>query len=553
MSKGRTIELLEDIIRLAGEREKSHLELLGKQSEQIKNLQRQTLSLQTTIKGLNQTVDTLNQSLKSLKEALIEKDGTLEGLENQNRGLSKMLFRESEKMARQKTAEGGSAPLATIPENPVSPTTAPPEESAARKRGNNNAKRKKHFDLEVIEEDVYPDDPNFNKEWARLIGKTTVTRYEYIPPRFIEHIYNIYRYSQDETVYSGKAPIAPLLNSAYDASFIAGMFQLRYIYSLPVERIIKLFGENGFSLEKSTAHGLLSKSAALLERLDEVLHHAILEDPYLSMDESYYTILTGEKNEQGKGVRKGYFWAALAYKSNLMHFFYKDGARTEKVLLDYIQGYEGAIQSDALCHYKLLETDSYPHILRLSCFQHNKRQFLDIKEDPQALEIINLINTLYQREHEIPDDAEPAERLRFRQEYAPPILAELQIKLLTIQADPDLLPRSQLAKATNYMLNEFKALTNCFLSAEYKLDNNAIERQMRYISLSRKNSLFCGSHEGARRAALFYSLACSCRLHGINTFDYFKDILNKMAIMSPTAPEQQLRDLLPDKWLTNKI
>ena len=50
---------------------------------------------------------------------------------------------------------------------------------------------------------------------------------------------------------------------------------------------------------------------------------------------------------------------------------------------------------------------------------------------------------------------------------------------------------------------------------EYEMDNNAIERINRYISLSRRNSLFCGSHQGAKRAALIYSLACSCRQRGI--------------------------------------
>ncbi len=54
-----------------------------------------------------------------------------------------------------------------------------------------------------------------------------------------------------------------------------------------------------------------------------------------------------------------------------------------------------------------------------------------------------------------------------------------------------------------------------------KLLDNLGERLMRYISLSRRNSLFCGSHAGAERTALIYSLACSCRLQGINTFEYF--------------------------------
>jgi transposase len=49
-------------------------------------------------------------------------------------------------------------------------------------------------------------------------------------------------------------------------------------------------------------------------------------------------------------------------------------------------------------------------------------------------------------------------------------------------------------------------------SNEYELDNNAIERQMKYIAFGRKNYYFAGSHDGARRAAVLYSLLGTCRL-----------------------------------------
>jgi transposase len=74
------------------------------------------------------------------------------------------------------------------------------------------------------------------------------------------------------------------------------------------------------------------------------------------------------------------------------------------------------------------------------------------------------------------------------------------------------------------------------------------ERLQRYISLSRGNSLFCGSHAGAERTALIYSLACSCRLNGINTFEYFTDILNRLAYISPNAPDEIFQKLLPNRW-----
>lgn len=66
---------------------------------------------------------------------------------------------------------------------------------------------------------------------------------------------------------------------------------MRYGYSLPVERIIRLFRESGFDINKSTAHSLLTKTYTLLEDLGEVLKKAMLEDSYINMDEFYFTTL----------------------------------------------------------------------------------------------------------------------------------------------------------------------------------------------------------------------------------------------------------------------
>ena len=134
---------------------------------------------------------------------------------------------------------------------------------------------------------------------------------------------------------------------------------MRYIYSMPVERIVKFFAENGFEMNKSTAHGLVKKAAQMIDRLEEVLRQAVREDDYLHMDESHYTVLDKEKKEAlGKASGKVYIWSALAHHLNLVHFFYEDGSRARKVLTQYIKPeYRGAIQSDGLGNYKILETD----------------------------------------------------------------------------------------------------------------------------------------------------------------------------------------------------
>jgi hypothetical protein len=49
---------------------------------------------------------------------------------------------------------------------------------------------------------------------------------------------------------------------------------------------------------------------------------------------------------------------------------------------------------------------------------------------------------------------------------------------------------------------------------------------------------------------MFYSLACSCRLLGINFFEYISDVINRAAAIPQKKPAdlQKYRELLPDRW-----
>ena len=56
-----------------------------------------------------------------------------------------------------------------------------------------------------------------------------------------------------------------------------------------------------------------------------------------------------------------------------------------------------------------------------------------IEGNKSAQKIIDIINTLYQREHEIPTESTREEILEYRQKYAPLILKELKGVLLDIK------------------------------------------------------------------------------------------------------------------------
>ena len=207
---------------------------------------------------MSATIDELRKEVASLENLLKERDENLDKANAQMRGMkATFLPKKSEKLA-----------LSARPQTREEKDAAEKERKAKIKaRGNNGAKRKDYFAVETKEEDVYPQDLDLNTSVA--VGVRDVIRYEMIRPSFVKHIYHIHTLRCGDVIASGKAPSAPLQNSRFDGSFIAGIAELRYLYSMPVERIVKYFQGNGFDLDKQTAYGLLKKTAELFDNLNK--------------------------------------------------------------------------------------------------------------------------------------------------------------------------------------------------------------------------------------------------------------------------------------------
>lgn len=498
----------------------NYKELAEISQAQNKVLMQTIESLQMTLASQSATIHSLSSEMKQLRELLLEKDKNVDKIIGQLNGLSKIA--SPVKTERRKA------------ESPIVTSCA----LAPKQRGNNGARRKVYENMEEIVEEVEPTHSEFKKGEALFISSRDVIRYKYIPPRLIKHIYRCKKYSFNGSVYEGVTPLSPFLNSNFDSSVLANLIQQRFIYGMPIERIVRFYHEMGIELPKQTAHGLLCKSAEMLDRLIPVLRDVVLSDPYLHFDETYHTII--DKRAEG-GSRKGYFWAALSSRTNLIHLFTSDGSRAKKVFTEYLPtSYAGAIQTDGYSSYKVLEGWDYPKAMRLGCIQHCKRKFIDIETQREAKDIIDTYNEFYHLRKTTEKEKWVEESLK--------VYDRLERKLRTIERDKTSVGNSILSKAVAYSLNELSSIRNIITSTEYDLDNNRIERPMRYISISRKNSMFCGSQKGAQRMALIYSLAISCRLNDRNTFTYFCDIINKLAHLSPTADNEELRNLLPDKW-----
>ena len=116
--------------------------------------------------------------------------------------------------------------------------------------------------------------------------------------------------------------------------------------------------------------------------------------------------------------------------------------------------------------------------------------------------------------------------LRSLQRYSKAMLEKIHKRLTAVKKRTVFPPDDPLLCDTEYALKQWEEIPRIFASPIYKLDNNEVERINRYISLTRRR-LTIGSHSGAETAALYHSLAISCRRCSINVFDYFCDIIDR--------------------------
>jgi transposase len=83
------------------------------------------------------------------------------------------------------------------------------------------------------------------------------------------------------------------------------------------------------------------------------------------------------------------------------------------------------------------------------------------------------------------------------------------------------------------------------------IDNNVAEREMKHVAIGRKNFLFAGSDKGGQTAAVLFSFTSSCNRHGIDSFAYLRDVLDRLAAGNVQA--DALPALLPDCWTATPI
>ena len=100
------------------------------------------------------------------------------------------------------------------------------------------------------------------------------------------------------------------------------------------------------------------------------------------------------------------------------------------------------------------------------------------------------------------------------------------------------------AKALDYSLKRWPALTRYLDDGALPIDNNRVENLIRPWALGRSNWLFAGSLRSGQRAANIMSLIQSAKLNGHEPYAYLKDVLARL----PTQKASEIGELLPQNW-----
>ena len=97
------------------------------------------------------------------------------------------------------------------------------------------------------------------------------------------------------------------------------------------------------------------------------------------------------------------------------------------------------------------------------------------------------------------------------------------------------------AKAMDYSLKRWAALSRYATNGCLPIDNNPVENAIRPIAIGKKNWLFVGSERAGKRAAAIQSLLATAKLNGLDPAAWLRDTLEKL----PTCPNSQIDSLLP--------
>jgi transposase len=333
-------------------------------------------------------------------------------------------------------------------------------------------------------------------------------------------------------------------------SFIAWIVTQRFAWYLPVYRQSQMLAGHGLRLDRSTAVRWIQRAAWWLEGLYARQLHFIHAQARIHVDETRMPVI-----DPGRGkVRIDQFWAhgvddrPWGGPARPAVCYVHARSRSHKTIAEQLGGYTGILQVDGYAAYKALEAsgDAPGSITLAFCLAHLRRRFVDLHKSTQSpitVRIIALLGKVYRIEAEIRGTSAD-HRLAVRQEKSKPLMADL--KQLLDDTLQRVSAKSALAEDIRYAQGHWRGLVRFLDDGRIEVDNNMIERQMRPIGISRRNSLFAGSDGGAKAWSILASLLQTAKLNGLDPYAWLNDVLAR--IVSGEVKNNELDQLLAWNW-----
>jgi hypothetical protein len=278
----------------------------------------------------------------------------------------------------------------------------------------------------------------------------------------------------------------------------------------------------------------------LLETLHEKYIAWLLSSGYLQIDETTLKVL-----EDGKGkCHLGYLWVLLDPVSRATYFHYHPG-RDHGLPLKLLQDFEGILQCDGYGAYETVQKLRPDQVRLVNCLAHMRRDFFEAKgnDEKRATEALAIIKQMYDVEAEARNlQLDHHQRLQLRQEKLKPLfdLFETWLNYHINQTTP----ASPIGKAIAYTLKRWKNMQLVLVDGSIEIDNNLVENAIRPVAIGRKNYLFAGSHEAAKRTAIIYTFFSACKQANINPDIWVLDVLYRIQNTKVT----ELHTLFPHNW-----
>ena len=395
--------------------------------------------------------------------------------------------------------------------------------------------------LPVVEEIIEPADltPDMVK-----MGEEITEVLEYTPAQFFKRriIRPKYVNKKTQEIKIAELPSRPIEKCLAGNSVLTQILVSKYVDHLPLYRQQQIFKRADIEIAPSTIDSWVAQSGNLLVPLYDRMVEYVKNQRYLQADETTIKVLDKDKTRAEHGRSKGethlgYLWVYHSVLSKMCIFDYQKGRGTEaprQILTDY----RGALQTDG---YKVY--DHYclnPEIKHLACWAHARRYFEKalIEDQKRASYVLQEIQKLYAIERKTAE-LTPQERHAIRLEEALPIINELGQWLH--RERNAVLPKSLMGKAIAYCTKLWTSLMTYLENGEYHIDNNAIENKIRPVAIGRKNYLFAGSHNGAQRAAMFYTFFACCKLNNVNPEKWLAKVFDIIA----DYPCNKIQNLFP--------